>query len=62
MDEKEITKISEIDASSSNVNLVAKVISALNVKEFNRNDGTIGRVVNLTVADETGTECFLSHF
>ena len=55
MDEKEITKISEINADSGNVNLVAKVISALNVKEFNRNDGTIGRVVNLTVADETGT-------
>lgn len=55
MDEKEITKISNINADGGNVNLVAKVISALNVKEFNRNDGTIGRVVNLTVADETGT-------
>jgi len=52
--EKETTKISEINADSGNVNLIAKVVSALNVKEFNRNDGTIGRVVNLTVADETG--------
>ena len=45
MDDKEITKISDINADSGNVNLIAKVISALNVKEFNRNDGTIGRVV-----------------
>ncbi|MBW6441006.1 replication factor A [Patescibacteria group bacterium] len=49
-----ITKISDINADSCNVNLIAKIISALNVKEFNRNDGSIGRVVNLTVADETG--------
>ena len=52
---REVTKISAITADSGNVNFIAKVMSVFNAKEFNRNDGTIGKVGNITVADETGS-------
>ena len=47
-------KIENIAAESGQVNFVAKVISVFDAKEFTRNDGTIGRVGNLIVGDETG--------
>ena len=52
---REVTKIADITADSGNVNFIAKVMSVFNAKEFNRNDGTIGKVGNITVADETGS-------
>ncbi|MDW7731833.1 MAG: OB-fold nucleic acid binding domain-containing protein [Methanolobus sp.] len=48
-------KIADITPESGNVRLIAKVMSVFPAKEFNRNDGTIGRVANLIVADETGS-------
>ncbi|TGC07231.1 OB-fold nucleic acid binding domain-containing protein [Methanolobus halotolerans] len=48
-------KIADITPESGNVRLIAKVISVFPAKEFNRNDGTVGRVANLIVADETGS-------
>jgi len=47
-------KITNITAERGLVNFVAKVISILDIKEFTRNDGTISRVGNLIVGDETG--------
>ncbi|MCL7411105.1 MAG: OB-fold nucleic acid binding domain-containing protein [Methanosarcinaceae archaeon] len=52
---REVTKISAITVDSGNVNFIAKVMSVFNAKEFNRNDGTLGKVGNITVADETGS-------
>ncbi len=50
-----IQKIADIAPGTGNVGLVAKVMSVFPAKEFNRNDGTIGRVANVIVADETGS-------
>lgn len=47
-------KIENITAESGPVNFVAKVVSVFDTKEFTRNDGTIGRVGNIIVGDETG--------
>jgi replication factor A1 len=52
---KAVQKIGEITPESGNVGFVAKVMSVFPAKEFNRNDGTVGRVANLMVADETGS-------
>ncbi|MGM0770788.1 MAG: OB-fold nucleic acid binding domain-containing protein [Halobacteriota archaeon] len=52
---KEIIKIKDITPEIGNVSFVAKVVSIFDVREFNRNDGTIGRVGNLMVADDTGS-------
>lgn len=51
---RDIVKIGNITAESGQVNFAAKVISVFDAKEFTRNDGTIGRVGNLIVGDETG--------
>ncbi|WP_406656056.1 OB-fold nucleic acid binding domain-containing protein [Methanolobus sp. ZRKC2] len=48
-------KIADITPESGNVRIIAKVMSVFPAKEFNRNDGTVGRVANLIVADETGS-------
>lgn len=53
--EEDVNKIENIAPGAGNVRLVAKVMSMFPAKEFNRNDGTIGRVANLIVADETGS-------
>jgi replication factor A1 len=47
-------KVAEITSDIKTVNFIAKIVSASEVKEFNRDDGTNGKVVNLTVGDETG--------
>lgn len=47
-------KIENITPESGPVNFIARVVSVFDVKEFTRNDGTIGRVGNLIVGDETG--------
>ncbi|WP_406670681.1 OB-fold nucleic acid binding domain-containing protein [Methanolobus sp. ZRKC4] len=53
--ENQLQKISGITPSSGNIKFIAKVMSVFPAKEFNRNDGTVGRVANLIVADETGS-------
>jgi replication factor A1 len=47
-------KVSEITDEKKTANFSARIVAAFEVKEFNRSDGTIGRVGNLMVGDETG--------
>ncbi len=54
-EKKEIHKISDITPNSGNVKIIAKVMSVFPAREFNRNDGTTGRVANVIAADETGS-------
>ncbi|WP_292388667.1 OB-fold nucleic acid binding domain-containing protein [Methanosarcina sp. UBA5] len=51
---RDSVKIENITADSGQINFVAKVVSVFDTKEFTRNDGTIGRVGNIIVGDETG--------
>lgn len=48
-------KIADIKSDSGNVNFIARVVSVFPTREFTRSDGTMGRVGNLLVADETGS-------
>ncbi|HET8687179.1 MAG TPA: OB-fold nucleic acid binding domain-containing protein, partial [Methanosarcina sp.] len=47
-------KVADITDENNNVSFIGKVVSAFEVKEFTRDDGTVGRVGNLIVGDETG--------
>lgn len=47
-------KISEISLDKKNVEFLGKITSTYEPREFNRSDGTTGKVTNITVADETG--------
>ncbi len=47
-------KVVDITAESKAVNFIARIVSAFEIKEFTRDDGTIGKVGNLIVGDETG--------
>ena len=47
-------KISDITDENKTANFIARIVSTFEVKEFTRSDGTIGRVGNLIVGDETG--------
>ncbi|AKB16880.1 MULTISPECIES: OB-fold nucleic acid binding domain-containing protein [unclassified Methanosarcina] len=51
---RDSVKIESITPESGPVNFVARIVSVFDIKEFTRNDGTIGRVGNLIVGDETG--------
>ena len=51
---RDSVKIENITAESGLVNFIARVVSVFDTKEFTRNDGTVGRVGNLIVGDETG--------
>lgn len=51
----ETVKIKEMTADKSNVIFIAKVLSVSDIREFSRDNDTIGRVVNLTLADDTGS-------
>jgi replication factor A1 len=51
---RDSVKIENITAESGTVNFIARVVSVFDTKEFTRNDGTIGRVGNIIVGDETG--------
>lgn len=53
--EKSSQKVADIKSDSGNVNFIAKVVSVFPIREFTRSDGTVGRVGNLLVADETGS-------
>ncbi len=51
----EILKIKDIKTEKSTVIFIAKVISIGTIREFSRGTDTMGRVVNLNLADDTGT-------
>ncbi|MCZ7362835.1 MAG: OB-fold nucleic acid binding domain-containing protein [Candidatus Methanoperedens sp.] len=51
----EIIKIKEMTADQGNVVFVAKVLSVSDIREFSRDNDTTGRVVNLNLADDTGS-------
>jgi replication factor A1 len=47
-------RISELEEGMSSVDVVCKVLRIFEPREFDREDGTKGKVVNLIVGDETG--------
>ncbi len=51
----EIMKIKEMTPEKGNVVFVAKVLSVGDIREFSRDNDTTGRVVNLNLADDTGS-------
>ncbi len=51
----ETIKIRDMSGDKGNVVFIAKVISVGDIKEFTRDNDAIGRVVNLTLADDTGS-------
>jgi replication factor A1 len=51
----ETIKIKDIAADKSNVVFIARVTAVGAIREFSRDNDTTGRVVNLTLADETGS-------
>ena len=51
---RDCVKIENITSESGQVNFIARIISVFDVKEFTRNDGTLGRVGNVIVGDESG--------
>lgn len=51
----ETVKIKDITGDRGSVVLIAKVISIGDIREFSRDNDTTGRVVNLTLADDTGS-------
>ncbi len=51
----ETVKIREMTADRGNVVFIAKVLSVGDIREFSRDNDTTGRVVNLTLADDTGS-------
>ncbi len=50
----EVTKIKDITNEKGNVVFIAKAIAVGDIREFSRDSGT-GHVVNLTLADDTGS-------
>lgn len=51
----ETVKIKDMTADRSSVVFIAKVISVSDIREFSRDDGGTGRVVNMMLADDTGS-------
>ncbi|VVB90036.1 Replication factor A [uncultured archaeon] len=51
----EAIKIRDMAPDKGNVVFIAKVISIGDIREFSRDNDTVGRVVNLTLADDTGS-------
>lgn len=50
-----LTKIGSIRPESGNVTFTGRVLAVSEIREFPRSDGSLGRVANLTLADETGS-------
>ncbi len=50
-----LTKIGSIRPETGNVIFTGRVLAVSEVREFPRSDGSMGRVANLTLADETGS-------
>ncbi len=51
----EAVKIKDVAPDRSNVVFIAKVLSVGDIREFSRDNDTTGRVVNLNLADDTGS-------
>lgn len=52
--------IDELDEDQERVRLIARVLSMGDINEFQRNDGTMGKVKSMTLADATGAiDCSL---
>ena len=51
----ETVDIKDMTADRGNVVFMAKVLSVSDIREFSRDNDTVGRVVNLTLADGTGS-------
>jgi replication factor A1 len=51
----ETIKIKDMSPEKSNVVFIAKVLSIGDIREFTRDNDTIGRVSNLNLADDTGS-------
>jgi replication factor A1 len=51
----ETIKIKDMSPEKSNVVFIAKVLSVGDIREFSRDNDTIGRVANLNLADDTGS-------
>lgn len=51
----ETVKIKDMKADKTNIVFIAKVTSVGDIKEFSRDNETTGRVVNLNLADDTGS-------
>ncbi|PTD94122.1 replication protein A [archaeon SCG-AAA382B04] len=52
--EEKFLELSEIDEDLERVSFTAKVVGVGNINTFDREDGSLGRVANLTLADDTG--------
>ncbi len=52
--EEKFLKVNEIDEEMERASFVAKVIDSREINTFEREDGSVGRVANLTLADDTG--------
>ena len=50
-----LTKIGRIRPEMGTVTFAGKVLAVSDIREFQRSDGSVGRVANLTMGDETGT-------
>ena len=50
-----LTKIGSIRPEMGTVTFIGRVVTISEIREFRRSDGRQGRVVNLTLGDETGT-------
>jgi len=50
-----LTKIGSIRPEMGNVTFSGKVIAVSPLREFQRSDGSLGRVANITLGDETGS-------
>ncbi len=51
----ETVKIKDMAPDRGNIAFTAKVVSIGDIREFARDDGSTGRVVNVTLADDTGS-------
>jgi replication factor A1 len=51
----ETVKIKDMTADKANIVFIAKVISVGDIKEFSRDNDSMGRVVNINLADDTGS-------
>ncbi|MFQ6073398.1 MAG: OB-fold nucleic acid binding domain-containing protein, partial [Methanosarcinales archaeon] len=50
-----VKKISTINYDDKKVSFIGKVLSVSHVREFKKHDGSIGRVANIKIGDDTGT-------
>ena len=54
-DEEFNFSIKDISEGQNNVEVTGKIVDISDVREFRKRDGTLGKVRNITIADNTGT-------